>query len=63
MLSRLERGGRDPQPDPVSRPQMGLFTQPEPDPLRDRLLAVDPDAISPREAHELLYVLRQLARE
>ena len=34
---------------------------PAPDPLRARLLALDPDALSPREAHALLDELRALA--
>ena len=61
VLSRLERGGRDPQP--VAQPQMPLFTAPEPDRLRDALAGADPDTLSPREAHALLYTLRRLALE
>jgi DNA mismatch repair protein MutS len=61
VLGQLERGGRD--PEPVQTPQLGLFTQPAPDPLRERLSALDPDALSPREAHQLLYALRELARD
>jgi DNA mismatch repair protein MutS len=34
----------------------------ETDPLRERLAVLDPDALSPREAHALLYELRELAR-
>lgn len=33
---------------------------PPPDDLRTRLAAVDPDALSPREAHDLIYQLRDL---
>ena len=29
--------------------------------LRDRLTALDPDALSPRDAHEMLYELKRLA--
>ncbi len=36
---------------------------PPPDPLRARLLALDPDALSPREAHALLDELRALAAD
>jgi DNA mismatch repair protein MutS len=32
-------------------------------PLRDRLTALEPDAMSPREAHEVLYELKRLADE
>jgi DNA mismatch repair protein MutS len=35
---------------------------PEPDALRERLTEVDPDALSPRQAHELLYDLKALLR-
>ncbi|HMV68056.1 MAG TPA: DNA mismatch repair protein MutS, partial [Myxococcota bacterium] len=51
------------------RQQLSLFgavpiaaDEPEaaPDPLRDALAALDPDALSPREAHEALYRLRGL---
>jgi DNA mismatch repair protein MutS len=33
------------------------------DPLRERLSAIDPDALSPREALEALYELKESARE
>jgi DNA mismatch repair protein MutS len=36
------------------------FPDAPPDPLRERLAAVDPDRLSPREAHELLYALKEL---
>jgi DNA mismatch repair protein MutS len=61
VLGQLERGGRDPEPLPT--PQLALFTQPAPDALREKLMQVDPDTLSPREAHTLLYALRELAKE
>jgi DNA mismatch repair protein MutS len=33
---------------------------PPPDALRDRLDGIDPDSLSPREAHALIYVLKDL---
>jgi DNA mismatch repair protein MutS len=57
----------------AARPQLDLFVQaavatppdapPDlpPDPLRQRLLALDPDSLSPREALALLYQLRAAA--
>ena len=59
VLEQLERGGRDPQPR--SQPQLTLFTQPQPDPLRERLAALEPDALTPRAALELLYELKRLS--
>jgi DNA mismatch repair protein MutS len=48
------------------QPQLGLFSTsgsevpepPEPDALRERLAGIDPDELTPRQAHELLYELR-----
>jgi DNA mismatch repair protein MutS len=50
-----------------AQPQLALFGQ-EPaaaaaDPIRERLAAVSPDELSPREALELLYTLRELAED
>ncbi len=48
----------------VAIPQTDLFAAPrERNPLRDQLAALDPDAISPRDAHALLFDLVQQARE
>jgi DNA mismatch repair protein MutS len=61
-LARLERQQRD------DSPQMGLFDQAavshsreEPDEMRQRIIDIEPDDLSPREAHELLYELKRLA--
>jgi DNA mismatch repair protein MutS len=48
--------------------QIDLFTAPAPPPahgnaLQDRLAALDPDALSPRDAHALMFELVQQARE
>jgi len=64
MLTRFEKAA--PQQD---RQQLALFAaeapaQPEEeeatDPLREVLCALDPDTLSPREAHAALYALRDL---
>ncbi len=62
VLARLEREGRDPEPRPDS-PQIGLFEPAAPDPLHERLAAVDPDSLTPREALDLLYDLKRLSRD
>ncbi len=64
-LAELER--RDHSVVPLSSPQRSLPLQPPPVPAAPvaegevlyRLRAVDPDALSPREALELLYALRR----
>ena len=64
-LERLERDSRN-----AESPQLSLFAprhEPEPedtapDPLRELLADVDPDALSPREALEILYRLVQAGK-
>jgi DNA mismatch repair protein MutS len=59
LLEKQQRG---------EEPQLGLFDQVEPDieesgaetALCDRLAAIDPDSLTPREALELLYELKKL---
>lgn len=41
-------------------PQMGLFAPPMPSPVEETLRGLDPDAMSPREAHDLLYRLKRM---
>ena len=36
--------------------------EPPPDPVREALDKIDPDALSPREAHAALYELKRLAK-
>ncbi len=44
------------------RPQLPLFApKPQPDALRERLRASNPDELTPREAHALIYALKTLA--
>ncbi|QDQ25113.1 DNA mismatch repair protein MutS [Chitinimonas arctica] len=56
---RATQGG---QGDLFSLPQ-AVEPELEPNPLVERLALVDPDQMTPREAHELLYELSRLARE
>ncbi|MEJ5208406.1 DNA mismatch repair protein MutS [Denitratimonas sp. CY0512] len=46
-------------PQPAS-PQMGLFAPPTPSPVEELLRGIDPDAMSPRDAHDLLYRLKKM---
>ncbi|WP_027949203.1 DNA mismatch repair protein MutS [Haliea salexigens] len=56
-LQALERGPGRPEPLPAPA-QAELFANAEPHPALTRLEAVDPDALSPREALQLIYELR-----
>jgi len=70
-LSALERG-EPANPGAVPRagqahaepaPQLDLFARGRPSPSEDLLRTLDPDAMTPREAHEALYRLCELVRE
>jgi len=43
-----------------AQPQLGLFAPPLPSPAEEALRALDPDALSPREALDALYRLKKL---
>ena len=73
LLVRLEKHAGD-----APSPQLGLFAKPDcadseseaeseaessADPLREALAAIDPDALSPRDALALLYRLKDVADE
>ena len=68
ILSSLEEGARGARPAALldelplfaARPQAKT---PPPSPLQERLAAVDPDALSPREALDLIYELAALANQ
>ena len=70
-LSALERGEpvhpaatpHSGQPDGGPAPQLDLFARARPSPSEDLLRTLDPDAMTPREAHEALYRLCELVRE
>jgi DNA mismatch repair protein MutS len=57
-LKELEAQQRE---GPSAQGELDLFSQPEPptNPVLDILEAADPDSLSPREAHALLYALRE----
>ncbi|MBP71598.1 MAG: DNA mismatch repair protein MutS [Haliea sp.] len=56
-LQALERGPGRPEPLPAPA-QAELFASAEPHPALTRLETIDPDALSPREALQLIYELR-----
>ncbi|MGA9853322.1 MAG: DNA mismatch repair protein MutS [Gammaproteobacteria bacterium] len=59
-LSRLEQAPRRLKEKPKDEQQLGLFVPP-PSIIEERLRAVNPDALTPREALELLYALKHEA--
>ncbi|MGD8311611.1 MAG: DNA mismatch repair protein MutS [Gammaproteobacteria bacterium] len=60
-LSELERENR--RRDDPPTPQLGLFRSPAEHPLFASLDAVDPDGMTPRQAHETLYTLKALVEQ
>jgi DNA mismatch repair protein MutS len=64
-LTELERGmhrhAGTPAPAAESSPQLGLFAPAQPSAAERALEQLDPDALSPREALEALYRLKQLS--
>jgi len=62
-LAELEAAAQQPQGDLFSAaPAAAPVAEAEPHPVIDLLRDCDPDALSPREALELVYRLRQIAR-
>ena len=63
-LVELERGmhahAGAPAPATDASPQLGLFAPPAPSAVEHALDAIDPDALTPREALEALYRLKSL---
>ncbi|MBD8899925.1 DNA mismatch repair protein MutS [Rhodanobacter sp. DHG33] len=63
-LAELERGMHAhvgaPAPAADASPQLGLFAPPAPSAVEHALDAIDPDALTPRDALEALYRLKQL---
>lgn len=55
MVARLDA----PASPASTSPQLGLFAPPLPSPVEEALRGIDPDALSPREALEALYRLKQ----
>lgn len=65
-LAELERGMHEhasaARPAAESSPQLGLFAVAQPSPVERALEKLDPDAMTPRQAHDALYRLRELLR-
>ena len=63
-LAELERGmhahANAPAPAIEASPQLGLFAPPAPSAVEQALDVIDPDALTPRDALEALYRLKQL---
>ncbi len=62
-LDELEESGADTPAKPVPRAQMGLFDIALGHPLVDALEGVDPDSMTPQQAHQLLYTLKDLVQQ
>ncbi|HSS08076.1 MAG TPA: hypothetical protein VLK83_13165, partial [Rhodanobacteraceae bacterium] len=62
-LATLESGrAQTKQPrDAMPTPQLGLFDAPKPSAVDDALRALEPDAMSPRDALDALYRLKKLS--
>ena len=62
-LATLERHGTATPPprNGTPTPQLGLFDPPRPSAAEDALRALDPDAMSPRDALDALYRLKKLS--
>lgn len=63
VLHRLESGKPDKQARPVAQtasPQVDMFAQPGPSPVEKKLQSISPDELSPRQALELLYTLKNM---
>jgi DNA mismatch repair protein MutS len=56
----MQQHASAPGPKPDSSPQLGLFAPPEPSAAERVLHDVDPDALTPREALDVLYRLKGL---
>ena len=66
LLERLEAGmaasldAAAPASAAPASPQLGLFAPPMPSPVEETLRGLDPDAMSPREALDLLYRMKKM---
>jgi DNA mismatch repair protein MutS len=62
-LAELEQNAAVNPVKPLPRTQMGLFDISSGHPLLDALEGIDPDSMTPLQAHQLLYTLKELARQ
>ncbi len=59
-LDALESGRKPAPPSAQGSMQPGLFAPPAPSPVEEKLRALDPDSLSPREALDELYRLKKM---
>ena len=62
MAASLDAAPAAQAAEPDASPQLGLFAPPLPSPVEEALRGVDPDALSPREALDVLYRLKKITR-
>ena len=62
-LRELERQSETPSPPPADQKQIDLFRQPADHPLVDAMEGIDPDRLSPRQALDILYGLKELSAD
>ena len=62
-LLELEQSDAASPKQAPSRPQMGLFDIPVEHPLVAALEGIDPDSITPRQAQQALYMLKELSQQ
>ncbi|MDH3526517.1 MAG: DNA mismatch repair protein MutS [Gammaproteobacteria bacterium] len=62
-LDELEQSAAVTPAIPAPRAQLGLFDISHGHPLFDALEGIDPDSMTPQQAHQLLYTLKQLAQQ
>ncbi|MCX7563122.1 DNA mismatch repair protein MutS [Xanthomonadaceae bacterium XH05] len=60
MAANLDNPPAAPDSQTPTSPQLGLFAPPAPSPAVELLRGIDPDAMSPRDAHDLLYRLKKM---
>ena len=61
-LQELENGNCSPTMDHPPRSQLGLFDTSH-HPLVEAMEGINPDHLTPRQAHELLYALKELSQQ
>jgi len=61
-LLELEQEDNSTPAESPARPQLGLFDVPCNHPLLETLGDIDPDSLTPRQAHQVLYTLKELSQ-
>jgi DNA mismatch repair protein MutS len=62
-LRELEQSDSTLPRDQPPKPQLGLFDMQTEHPLVEALEGIDPDTMTPQQAHQLLYTLKDLSRQ